>query len=436
MDALILLLFIVLVICIAVGAFFMVRPLLWSSPISVVTPDTSTIGQSTLTISSSSSMTSPMTSVFSKTSPTSTISSTISSTSSPSSNNNDIQNRVSATLSSRSKADAEHKFPFVSQGADWEYTDSSKWTSGFFPALALITDVKDKTAIESLLQVLETEKTNDSSHDVGFKVFLPFRLAMDKIPANKDKYRNIIFTAAATLATLYNPKIGMTRSWTNNTYGEFPVIVDNLMNLELLLWAGQNKPEPKWIDMANSHFARTIKDFVQPDTDGCVYHRISYKPDGTIDERSGIPQGFSDKSSVWTRGLAWTVYGFTMAYRYTKKPEYLTFAEKVLKCYMANVGSDNVPIFDYKATGSAATIKDSSAAAIIASALAELHTFVPTGKYKEKANAIVSSLRNNYWSANGPFLLIHVCDHFQNDRTDVSAIYADYYFAEAVKRLI
>jgi unsaturated chondroitin disaccharide hydrolase len=428
-----LILFIMLAIGIVIAALFLLRPL-WSpswslNPIPNITDtikettDTpSVLIQPTSTITTSSPVLHPTASPSPPRPP-------------PPPPNDDLKNRVSATLSSRSKADTEHKFPFVSQGVDWEYTDSSKWTSGFFPALALITDVNDKASIESLLQVLETEKTNDKSHDVGFKVFLPFRLAMDKIPENKDKYKDIVFTAAATLATLYNAKIGMTRSWTNNTYGEFPVIVDNLMNLELLLWAGQNKPEPEWMDMANSHLARTIKDFVQPDTDGCVYHRISYKPDGTIEERSGIPQGFSDKSSVWTRGLAWTVYGFTMAYRYTKKQEYLNFAEKVLKCYMANVGSDNVPIFDYKATGTAASIKDSSAAAIIASALAELHTFVPTRKYKDKANTIVSSLRNNYWSASGPFLLIHVCDHFQNDRTDVSAIYADYYFAEAVKRL-
>ncbi len=428
-----LILFSMLVIGIVIAAFFLLRPL-WSgswslNPIPNITDTiTETTGTPSVLIQPTSITTSSP--VLHTTSPPQPPPPPP-----PPNTNDDIKNRVIATLSSRSKADAEHKFPYVSQGADWEYTDSSKWTSGFFPALALITDVNDKSSIESLLQVLETEKTNASSHDVGFKVFLPFRLAMDKIPANKDKYKDIILTAAATLATLYNAKIGMTRSWTNNTYGEFPVIVDNLMNLELLLWAGQNKPEPKWVDMANSHFARTIKDFVQPDTDGCVYHRISYKPDGTIEERSGIPQGFSDKSSVWTRGLAWTVYGFTMAYRYTKKQEYLTFAEKVLKCYMANVGSDNVPIFDYKATGTAASIKDSSAAAIIASALAELHTFVPTGKYKDKANTIVSSLRNNYWSANGPFILIHVCDHFQNDKTDMSAIYADYYFVEAVKRL-
>jgi unsaturated chondroitin disaccharide hydrolase len=124
-----------------------------------------------------------------------------------------------------------------------------------------------------------------------------------------------------------------------------------------------------------------------------------------------------------------------MAYGYTKNQDYLAFAEKVLKCYMANVGTDNVPVFDYKATGAAASIKDASAAAIVASALAELHTFVPGGGYKDKAKVIIASLWSKYWSTKGPFLLVHVCDHFQNDTIDVSAIYADYYYVEAVKRL-
>lgn len=181
----------------------------------------------------------------------------------------------------------------------------------FNPNLAADTNWTSKAiafAQTSLLPSLEAEKTNGKSHDVGFTVFLPYSVAMRVIPANAAKYHDI----AATLASRFDERVGLVKSWDNNT---FPVITDTLINLELLLWAGKEKPNPKWTDIANRHFTKTMSDFVLDTSDSaCMWHRVSYKSTGAVDTKSGLPQGYSDTSSIRTRGMAWTIYGYMLIY--------------------------------------------------------------------------------------------------------------------------
>ena len=145
--------------------------------------------------------------------------------------------------------------------------------------------------------------------------------------------------------------------------------MDNLINLEMLFWAAENGGRPEYAEIARSHAGTTMKYNFRPD--GTSYHVAVYDPETGRHIRSCTHQGYSD-SSMWARGQAWGIYGYTMCYRFTKDRKYLDFACKIADVYLSKLPEDLIPYWDFNDPAIPDAPRDASAAAVVASALIEL----------------------------------------------------------------
>jgi unsaturated chondroitin disaccharide hydrolase len=319
---------------------------------------------------------------------------------------------------------------------------SRDWTSGFFPGvLWFLYEYTGKPEWKQSAQAytanIEQEKLNGVTHDMGFKVYCSFgagyRLTKDPL------YKDIIIQSARTLSTRFNPIIGTLRSWdhSRDKWG-FPVIIDNMMNLELLFAATQMTGDSSFYKIAVSHANTTIKNHFRPDYSS--YHVIDYDTVTGKPVKKNTHQGYSHESA-WSRGQAWGLYGYTMCYRFTKDLTYLQQAEKIAAFLFnhPNMPKDLVPYWDFNAPNIPNEERDASAAAVIASGLYELSLYSKNGKsYREKADKIMKSLTTDYRSPLGQtrgFILLHsVGSKPSNSEVDVPLSYADYYYLEALLR--
>jgi rhamnogalacturonyl hydrolase YesR len=318
------------------------------------------------------------------------------------------------------------------------------WTSGFYPGVLwmmyeLTNDTMWMEEAVKFTGFLENEKYNDSDHDIGFKMMSSYGQGY-RLTGNKD-YREVLIQSARTLITRFNEKVGCIRSWDHHKdKWQYPVIIDNMLNLELLFWAGKETGDPVFTNIAIKHAQTTMKNHFR--SDYSTYHVVSYDTiTGKVLKRQ-THQGASDES-CWARGEAWALYGYSMAYRETHLPEFLSQAEKVANYILkiAKLPEDNIPYWDFSLAGVANEPRDVSAAAVMASAFFELGSFdVEKGKqYLEAGNRIMNSLESEIYfneiGTNAGFLLRHSTGSKPSDsEVDVPLIYADYYFLEALLR--
>ncbi len=319
---------------------------------------------------------------------------------------------------------------------------SRDWTSGFFPgvlwSLYEYTGKPEwKTKAQLFTANIEKEKLNGVTHDMGFKIYCSFgngyRLTKDP------SYRDVIIQSARTLSTRFNPVIGSIRSWDHSRekWG-FPVIIDNMMNLELLFEATKLTGDSSFYKIAVAHANTTMKNHYRADNSS--YHVVDYDTITGKVVKKNTHQGYAHESA-WSRGQAWGLYGFTMCYRYTKDPRYLEQAQKIAS-YMLNhpnMPADLVPYWDYNAPNIPKEEKDVSAAAVLASGLLELSTYSKNGKtYKTKAGKIIAAIADHYTSpagSNKGFILAHSTGSKPSgSEVDVPLNYADYYYLEALLR--
>ncbi|MEJ2880606.1 glycoside hydrolase family 88 protein [Pedobacter sp. GR22-6] len=319
---------------------------------------------------------------------------------------------------------------------------SKDWTSGFFPGVLWFIYEFDNSRkwldlARNFTSPIEQEKLNSGTHDMGFKVFCSvgtgYRLTRDS------HYKDVILESANTLVKRYNPKTGVIRSWDHNTDKWVnPVIIDNMMNLELLFEATRLSGDSSFHQIAVSHANVTMQNHFRPDYSS--YHVIDYDPKTGKVLKKNTHQGYSHESA-WSRGQAWALYGYTMCYRYTRDPRYLKQAEQVASYILShpNLPKDLVPYWDFNAPGIPNEPRDVSAAAVIASALYELSDYSNYRKwYLKKANFMLYSLGKNYASPAGDnkgFILAHSTGSKPaNSEIDVPLSYADYYYLEALLR--
>ncbi|MEZ0607104.1 glycoside hydrolase family 88 protein [Fibrella sp. WM1] len=313
------------------------------------------------------------------------------------------------------------------------------WTSGFFPGeLWYLYEYTGKTEwadqARQFTTRLESEKTNAGTHDMGFKLYCSYgngyRLTRD--PA----YRTILIEAARTLSKRFKPKAGIIRSWDHHKeQWQCPVIIDNMMNLELLFAATRLTGDSSFYNIAVSHARMTMKNHYRPDNSS--YHVVDYDTLTGNVLKKNTHQGFNDKSA-WARGQAWGLYGFTLCYRETKDPLFLKQAQAIARFMLDHprMPADLIPYYDFDAPGIPNEPRDVSAAAIMASALYELSTYVPGSAYRAKADQVITNLAKSYASPLGQhhgFLLLHSTGAKTFER-DVPLIYADYYYLEALLR--
>jgi len=321
-----------------------------------------------------------------------------------------------------------------------------EWTVGFWPGILWYNyeNTKSEEMLEAarhytdILEPLTTLPAYD--HDLGFQVFCSYgngyRLTGD------EKYKQIILNAADTLATLFNPKVGTILSWPREVEpNNWPhnTIIDNMLNLEMLYWAAANGGNKELYDIATKHAETTMKYHFRED--GSSYHVAVYD---TIDGHfiKGVThQGYAD-DTMWARGQAWAIYGFTMVYRETKDKKFLRFAEKVTDIYLKRLSEDYVPYWDFDAPNIPDEPKDASAASIVASALLELSQLeddpVKAVDYRNAAvNMLITLSSNEYQSRekNSAFLLRSVGHKPNGSEINASINYADYYYIEALIRL-
>lgn len=319
-----------------------------------------------------------------------------------------------------------------------------EWTGGFWPGILWY----DYEATQNDTIRVLAEKYTESlklfseipayDHDLGFLVFCSYgngyRLTHN--PA----YRDVIIATADSLATLYNPKVGTILSWPRNIemLGGHNTIMDNMINLEMLFWAARNGGDRRLFDVAVSHADKTMKN--QFRSDYTSYHVAVYDTLTGNCIKKCTHQGYADES-MWARGQAWAIYGYTVVFRETGDPKYLEFAEKLVDVYLKNLPEDYVPYWDFNAPDIPNAPKDASAACVVASALLEMSGFYGNGqgeKYKEAAEKMLCSLSSDKYQSrdtNVAFLL-HSTGHWPaKSEIDASIIYADYYYIEALLRL-
>ncbi|GEP94067.1 glycoside hydrolase family 88 protein [Chitinophaga cymbidii] len=318
------------------------------------------------------------------------------------------------------------------------------WCSGFYPgSLWYIYEYTKDDAIkaeaERRLAILEKEKRYTGNHDIGFMIFCSFGNAY-RITGDK-KYKDVVDTAAVYQITRYRPTIKSIQSWNSSKDRKCPVIIDNMMNLEQLLWVAANGGDAKFRDIAVTHANTTLKNHYRPDHS--TFHILDYdlSTGEVIKKVNG--QGAHD-TSAWSRGQSWGLYGFTMMYRFTKDETYLQHAKNIADFLLnhPNMPSDNIPYWDYNAPQIPNTLRDVSAGAIMASALLELGQYVgkkDRKKYVGAAAGMLHALGQPTYRANlgenGGFLLKQSVGFFlQNSEVDVPLTYADYYFLEGLTR--
>lgn len=331
----------------------------------------------------------------------------------------------------------------INKKGDLVLVPSSDWTSGFYPGelwymYEYTKDKKWEEAARKHTDPLEREKINAGTHDMGFKVYCSFgngyRLTKD------ENYKNIMLQSARTLTTRYKPHIGVIRSWDfSPEKWQYPVIIDNMLNLELLFWAFKESNDSLFYDVAVTHARTTMKNHFREDFSS--YHVINYDTiTGEVLDRH-THQGYAHESA-WARGQAWALYGYTMCYRETGLTEFLEQAKNVANYIFThpNLPEDLIPYWDFNAPEIPNEPRDVSAATNIASALYELSTYDEANKdkYKGWADTIIENLSKNYLTTEGQdrgFLLLHSTGSKpSNSEVDVPLVYADYYFLEALLR--
>lgn len=324
-------------------------------------------------------------------------------------------------------------------------SDSKWWTSGFFSGVlwylyeATGDTLLKEYACDYTFRV-EKEKYNTGNHDVGFMLYCSFGNGY-RLTGN-EKYKQVLLKGAESLSTRYKNHIGVIRSWDfNRAVWQYPVIIDNMMNLELLEWASKNSNNSRFAAIARSHADVTLKNHFRPDYS--CWHVVSYDTITGQPEKKHTRQGYSHESS-WSRGEAWALYGYVMMYRETQQERYLEHAKKVANYILTHphMPKDGIPYWDYDAPDIPDAYRDASAGAIMASAFIELSTMID-GKLSRKclkmAETQLKTLTSPEYLAepgtNGNFILKHsVGSLMEHSEIDVPLIYADYYYVEALLR--
>ncbi len=323
---------------------------------------------------------------------------------------------------------------------------SKDWTSGFFPGnlwqiYHLTGNKKYRKLAEKWTAFVEKEKFNGGTHDMGFKLLSSYGNGLKSVK-NKKKYQDVIVKGAQTLSTRFDENIGSIRSWDFNIdIWQFPVIIDNMMNLELLFEATKITGDSTYHKIAVKHANTTLKNHFRDD--GSTWHVVDYDTITKKVRTKFTHQGIAD-NSAWARGQAWAVHGYTMAYRYTKDVKYLNRAKRTAHYFInhKDLPEDGIAYWDFNDPKIPHASRDVSASVIIASALVELYGYTSQEEYLNYSKKVINSIKNisNTYilpqDENIPFILDHnYGDWSKRAEMDEPIVYGDYYFLQTLLRL-
>ena len=338
-------------------------------------------------------------------------------------------------------------FPERTEGGQWVQIDPEKhgwWVGGHWVGLLWLAyaangDPLLAAAARDWANLLLPQLTEQADHDLGFLFELGFVLGYKltgdtilKSPALK---------AAAILSRRFNPRGRFIQAW--GSLDASPelrgrTIMDTMMNLDLLFWAGKESGDPHYADIAAAHARTTLAHHFRPD--GSTSHVCDFNPDTGVFIKQDTHQGLS-ATSCWSRGQAWGVYGFSDCYRATGDPAFLEASRRLMEYLWPRLPADLVPFWDYDSPLIPNDVRDSSAASILASGLLSLASVENDPglalTWQNRAICILESLWQNYTSRDSgeDSLLLHGTRSKPHNLMDHGLIYGDYYFVEALIRL-
>ena len=348
-------------------------------------------------------------------------------------------------ISSATSLNPDSGFPRSTRpDGSWSQVPSNQWTSGFFAGtlwymLQLTRQPVWRSLAERWTAGMEKEKSNKGTHDLGFMIFDSFGHGFTL--TGNPHYRAVVVEASRSLASRYNSRVGAIKSWDTERVEDprrvwkYPVIVDNLMNLEMLFQT--SKADRRFYDIAERHARTSALAHVRKD--GSTAHVALFDPVIGNLEKTATWQGYADNSS-WARGQAWALRGLTASYGYTHDRLLLDAAERVADYFIAHLPPDGVPYWDLVHPAIPNTYRDASAAAIAASGLFDLSRKASPGKsqrYRAAAEQILTALSSGYLTegTSSAAILAHSVGNLpQNGEIDVGIVYADYFFVEALLR--
>lgn len=349
-------------------------------------------------------------------------------------------------LSNMDKQLTDTTFPKTTKYGQLVTSESKWWCSGFYPGSLWYTylytgNEQIKALAEKNTAKLYGESQMVRNHDIGFVINCSYGNAL-RITGD-EKYRQPMIDAANQLTTRFNPNVKLIQSWNAKPKKGwvYPVIIDNMMNLELLTQAHKLSGIDSLLNVAVTHADVTMKNHFRPDYS--TWHVLDYDPETGVVRARQTAQGYSD-DSAWGRGQAWAVYGYTMMFRETGDKKYLAQAENIARMIMTYLPEDGVPYWDFNAPDIPDSYRDASAGAIIASAFIELSRYTEDSALAKTcyntAEKQIRTLASEEYLAkpgrNGHFLLKHSMGSYPgNSEVDVPLTYADYYFLEALLRI-
>jgi hypothetical protein len=335
---------------------------------------------------------------------------------------------------------------FTRPDGRWQQVPANQWTSGFFAGVLwylyhATRDAEWRALAERWTVGLEGVKTITTTHDLGFMLFNSFGHAY--LLTGNSRYRDVVLDGCRSLVTRYDPDVGAIKSWDTEHASDrrrawrFPVIVDNLMNLEMLFWGARNGGDADWSAIAERHALTSLGSHLRPD--GSTAHVALFDPETGALERTVTWQGYAD-TSTWARGQAWAIHGLATVFRWTKNQEILVAAQRAADFFVNNLPPDAIAYWDFEHPAIPNVERDASATAIAASGLLDLARWTDGSRaqrYRETAMRMLTKLATDYLAAGTPnaAVLQHsVGQRPQNVEVDVGLIYADYYFVEAMLR--
>lgn len=337
------------------------------------------------------------------------------------------------------------RIPSSFKNGEVRFVPEDDWVSGFFAGALWY--MYELTGDEMWAQHarIHTEKLDNIQylcwhHDVGFMVYDSYGNGL-RLKGIKE-YEDVILNTAKSLSTRFRPAAGILQSWSVDRDWQAlrgwkcPVIIDNMMNLELLFNATRMSGDSTYYNIAVSHADKTLENHFRPD--GSCYHVVDYDSETGEVRRRCTAQGYADESA-WARGQAWAVYGYALAYQFTGFERYLEQSEKTAAYVLSRLPGDMVPYWDYDCPDIPDTWRDASSASIMASAFYNLYSITGKKEYRSAADKMLESLSTPAYRAepgtNGGFILMHSVGSVPHGGSiDVPLIYADYYFLEALIR--
>lgn len=334
----------------------------------------------------------------------------------------------------------------------YQVDENKYWTNGFWTGELWLQyeKTRDERFKEAALwQVKSFKERLDNrvaveTHDLGFLYSLSC-VAAYKICGDELGKKNAL-RAAELLNERFHEKGQFIQAWGPlNGKDNYRLIIDCLLNVPLLMWAGQETGNEEYIEHAQQHIETTLKVIIRDDYS--TYHTYYFSPEDGRPLKGETHQGYS-ADSAWSRGQSWGVYGLALAYRYLRDEYYLELFDRLLEYFLSHLGSKLIPYWDLTFQDDSGEPWDSSASAVVICGLLEMAQYVDEAKaeqYRAVAKILMKALANEC-AATSPEIsngqLLHGVYGKKSPFNDCIShgvdecnLWGDYFYVEALTRL-